>query len=185
MASLMRFRARPSVRRCINAAHILGVDKVRVFAFLRTADPMSLMPRLADIIGEMGEIAAQEKIHLLVENESSCNVATCAELAALLKLLPSPWLGINWDPLNAVQYNEAPIPDGYAKLPSQRIGNVQIKGKSILDYPEKLDWTAIFHAMDTDGYTGKYGLENHIFGPQLIENGHKAMQEILRVAAAA
>lgn len=169
------------LRHAILAAHILKTDKVRVFAFHRVREPESLLPRIAEIVGGMAEIAAREKVRLLVENEGSCNVATCAELAALMKLLPSPAVGINWDPLNGVRFGEPPFPDGYALLPKHRIGNVQIKGRSILSGPQRLDWTAIFDALDRDGYEGQYGLETHIFGEGQIQASHDSMKEILRI----
>ncbi|MCP5117939.1 MAG: sugar phosphate isomerase/epimerase [bacterium] len=169
------------LRRAIAAAHILGVDKLRVFAFFRVEDPVSLLPRVSEIIAEMGEIAASGNVQLLVENEASCNVATCAELAEMMRLAPAKSIGINWDPLNGTRFQEDPLPDGYRKLPKERIGNVQIKGKSILDYPEKLDWAAIIRTMVADGYQGKFGLETHIFGEKQVYYSHESMKEILRV----
>ena len=85
-------------KQAFRAAHILGVDKIRVFTFLRTAEPDKLHQRIADVIGEMAEMAAKEKIKLLVENESACNVVSCAEVAPFMKLLPEKTVGINWDP---------------------------------------------------------------------------------------
>jgi sugar phosphate isomerase/epimerase len=73
------------------------LDKLRVFTGWRGADSAAVLPRVAAIINEMAQTAAKAKIHLLVENEGACNVATCAELAALMKLAPSKWIGINWD----------------------------------------------------------------------------------------
>jgi sugar phosphate isomerase/epimerase len=171
-----------ALARAINAAQHLGVNKLRVFAFFRVEDPLALMPRIADIMGPMVELAKQEKVTLLIENEAACNVATCAELAVIAKLLPSPNVGINWDPLNGTRFNETPMPDGYNKLPKKRIGNVQIKGKSILTgYNQLLDWRSIFDTMIADGYRGKFGLETHIFGEGQIQASHDSMQEILRV----
>jgi sugar phosphate isomerase/epimerase len=62
------------------------LDKLRVFTGWRGTDPAAVLPRVAAIINEMAQTAAKAKIHLLVENEGACNVATCAELAALMKL---------------------------------------------------------------------------------------------------
>src|SRR5204863_5230092 len=87
---------RPPIRNC----HILGVDLLRVFTGTRTAEPEKLHPRIVEVLGEMELVAAKEKIHLLIENEGSCNIATSAELATLLKQLPSKWIGANWDSLN-------------------------------------------------------------------------------------
>lgn len=174
-------RRMDDLRKAINAAHILGVDKVRVFTFLRVEEPATLLPRIAEILSEMAEVAGREKVHLLVENEGSTNVATCAETAALMKLLTSRWIGINWDALNGHSRHETPFPDGYNLLPKKRIGNVQIKGKSLLKGPQWLDWAAIFRALDKDAYTGFVGLETHIFGATQIQASHDSMREILRI----
>ena len=42
----------------------------------------------------MAEVAEKEKVYLLIENEGSQNVATSAELADVMKLIPSKWVGI-------------------------------------------------------------------------------------------
>ncbi|MBI3683354.1 MAG: sugar phosphate isomerase/epimerase [Acidobacteria bacterium] len=169
--------------KAIRTARILGVDKVRVFTGWRGANPEALLPRVAGIINEMAPVAEKEKIHLLVENEGACNVATSAELAALMRLAPSKWVGINWDPLNVTAHKEVPYPDGYNLLPKKRIGNVQIKGRSVLDGPQKLDWRAIFDALLKDGYKGQVGLETHIFGDGQIQASHDSMKEILKLLA--
>ncbi len=178
-----RFERRmEDLKKAIQAARILGADKLRVFTGWRGPDPAAALPRAAGILNEMSEVAAKEKITLLVENEGACNVATCAELAALMKLVPSKWVGINWDPYNGVAHKEPPFPDGYRLLPKKRIGNVQIKGRSILDGPQKLDWRAIMDALIKDGYKGRFGLETHT-GDNRIQASHDSMREILKIAA--
>lgn len=176
-----RFNKRlDNLRQAIAAARIFEVEKVRVFTGWRGPDPMAILPRIAEILNEMAEIAAKEKIHLLIENEGACNVSTCAELVALLKMVPSKWVGINWDPLNGAA-QEQPFPQGYDMLPKNRIQNVQIKGKSVLDYPGKLDWKVIFAALAKDGYKGQVGLETHIFGDGQIQASHDSMKAILAI----
>lgn len=179
-----RFDSRmEALRRSIRAAQILGVDQVRVFAFFRVREPLALLPRIAEILAEMAGAAEREGVRLLVENEGSCNVATCAELAALLRLLPSRAIGINWDPHNGIRFKEQPLEVGYPMLPKDRIGNVQIKGKSVLpEWSQLLDWRAIFETMTRDGYRGAFGLETHIFGEGQIAASHASMREILRIA---
>lgn len=169
--------------KAIRAAHILGVDKLRVFTGWRGHDPMATLPQNAQILNEMAEVAAKEKIYLLVENEVACNVSTCAEMAALLKLVPSKWVGINWDPLNGTAFGEQPYPQGYSLLPKKRIWNVQVKGRSILDFPQKLDWQGMVAALDKDGYKGHIGLETHIFGDKLIHYSHESMKEMIKLVA--
>ena len=165
------------------AAHILGTDKVRIFTFWRVKDPASVMPRVAEVIDELAQHAAKEKIRLLVENETACNVGSAAELAALMKLTKSRQVGINWDPLNAEHSKEVAFPDGYELLPAHKIWNVQIKGKSILPGPEWMDWAAIFRRLDKDCYRGQVGLETHIFGETQVRKSHESMREILRLTA--
>ena len=169
------------LKTAIRNCHILGVDLLRVFTGTRTAEPEKLHPRIVEVLGEMELVAAKEKIHLLIENEGSCNIATSAELATLLKQLPSKWIGANWDSLNGWALKEVPFPDGYEALPKKRILNVQIKGKQLLDYPEKLDWKPVFQTLEKDGYKGKIGLETHIFGDGQVAASHASMREILRI----
>ena len=166
--------------RSIRAAHILGVEKIRIFAFTRVEDPIAVLPKVAEVFGPMIKVAEKEGVQLLVENENSCNVGTCAELAAMMKLISSKAFNLNWDPLNGYHLQEEQFPFGYNLLPKKRIQNVQIKGKSILAGPEKLDWAGIFNALEKDGYMGQVGLECHIF-ERLVEASHESLKEILRV----
>jgi L-ribulose-5-phosphate 3-epimerase len=169
------------LRKSLRAAQILGVDKVRVFNFLRVAEPQKIYPRIAEVLNEMAKIAESEHIHLLLENENSCNSVSCEETADQLKLVPSKFVGINWDAMNGMGLNEQPFPAGYHKLPKKRVLNLQIKGKTLLDYPEKLDWKQIFAALEKDGYQGQVGLETHIFGPQLFDHSHTCLNTLKRM----
>jgi sugar phosphate isomerase/epimerase len=174
-------RRMDDLHKAIRCAQFMGADKVRVFTGARVAAPVSVFPRVAETIGEMAIEAEREKISLLIENEASQNVATSAELAGVLKLIPSKWVGLNWDPHNAYG-RETSYPDGYALLPKKRILNVQVKAKGVMPAsPEKEDWKAILLALDRDGYKGKIGLETHIFDGTLIAAANASMREILRI----
>lgn len=161
-------------------AHILGTDKMRVFTFLRVAEPESVFQQTADVLGEMAALAAKNGMNLAVENEGACNVVTCAELAAFMKLMPQKNVGINWDPMNGMS-REKPFPDGYALLPKSRIWNVQFKGKSLLEPAQKLDWGAILAALVKDGYKGFAGLETHYLDGTDPEKAHLCVAEIKRI----
>ena len=178
----LRFERRlEELDQAILAARILNFDKVRVFTGSRVYDPRTMFPRIAEVLGEMARVAGEAKVHLLIENEESCNVATSAELGAIMPLVPSPWIGMNWDPQNTLEYHETPFPDGYALLPKNRIENVQFKAKGVMEGPEKLDWKAILRALDRDGYKGQIGLETHVFDGTLIAAAHTSMREMLRI----
>src|SRR5262249_3270147 len=142
----------------------------------------TMYARIAETIGgEMAAVAEKEKVYLLVENEGSQNIATSVELADIMKMIPSKWVGLNWDPHNAIG-KETSYPDGYNSLPKDRILNVQVKGKVVMQAsPEKEDWRAIMLALDKDGYKGKLGLETHLFDGTLIAAANTSMEEIMRI----
>jgi sugar phosphate isomerase/epimerase len=169
--------------KALAAAKILGCDKVRIFTGSRTADPKALYPKIVEVFTPMVQEAAKHKVHLLVENEASQNVATSAELGEFLPMLKSPWFGFNWDPNNAHSAKETVFPDGYKKLPLDRLMNAQVKARDLLpDFPnDNLPWKDIFASLHKDGYKGHIGLETHIFDGTLIPKAHLAMKEILRM----
>jgi sugar phosphate isomerase/epimerase len=169
------------LHKVIRCAQIMGCDKVRVFAGTRVDDPKTMYQRIADTVGEMSLTAEREKIYLLIENEGSQNIATSAELADIMKLIPSKWVGYNWDPHNAYG-KETSYPDGYNLLPKNRMLNIQVKGKGVMpSSPEKEDWKGIMMSLDKDGYKYKIGLETHLFDGTLIAAAHASMEEILRI----
>lgn len=166
--------------RVLALADAVGCDRIRCFGFRRVAEPRALFPRIAEEIAPLAEVAGQTRVKLLLENESSCNIVTCADIAEFSRLLPSPWFGFNWDPGNAVRVEEA-YPAGYALLPVARVGNVQVKGKGILPGgTERLDWGGILANLRRDGYPGCVGLETHT--PQRQADSHPAVRELLRLA---
>jgi sugar phosphate isomerase/epimerase len=171
-----------TLKQVIRCAHIVECDKIRVFAGARVAETKTMYSRIAETIGgEMAAIAEKEKVYLLLENEGSQNIATCQEMADIMKLMPSKWVGLNWDPHNA-HGKETVYPDGYALLPKKRILNVQVKGKGVMpESPERQDWKTLIQALDKDGYKGKIGLETHIFDGTLIAAAHVSMEEIMRI----
>ena len=167
--------------KAIHCAQWMGCDKARVFTGTRLADPRSAFQQVADVLGPMVTAAEKEKVYLLIENEGSQNVGTSAELADIMKFIPSKWLGMNWDPHNAYG-KETSYPDGYKLLPQKRLLNIQVKAKGVMPAsPEKEDWKAIMTALDHDGYAGKLALETHIFDGTLIAAAHASMEEILRI----
>ena len=184
MASAVRYEGRErELDKAIEAAHILGVSKVRIFTYMRAKDQTGIMQRTADDIGPLARRAHREGIELLIENENACNVASCAELVSLLKLIPDKNVGINWDPFNAENTSEKAYPDGYGLLPKKRIGNVQVKGKSLLPAYTPMDWPGIFRTLVKDGYKGAVGLETHIFGETQVQMSHESIKELLRLVA--
>lgn len=174
-------RRMEDLQRVLELAEGTGCKMIRCFAFRRVADPLPLLPRIAEMITPMVEVCAKAGVRLLLENESSCNVNTCAEIAAIAPLIPSSWFGFNWDPGNAAHVETA-YPDGYEKLPVERIGNVQVKGKGILPGgSDPVDWARILPRLHRDGYTGCIGLETHT--PNRQADSHIAIRELIRMVS--
>jgi sugar phosphate isomerase/epimerase len=65
-------------------------------------------------------------------------------------------------------------------IPKDRLGNVHIKGRSVLSGPQRMDWKTVFRALERDGYQGQIGLETHI-KESLIESSHASMREMIRL----
>ena len=164
----------------IRASQAFNCPMLRIFTFTRVEEPESVFPRVAEVIGEVAAVAEKEGIRLLIENEASQNAGTSAETAKLLKLLPRN-VGVNWDSLNGLPLGEKTFPDGYESIPKDRMWNVHVKGKSLLDYPEHQDWPAILTALEHDGFTGRLELETHIFGDGQVAASHASMKEIMRL----
>jgi L-ribulose-5-phosphate 3-epimerase len=160
------------LERAFARAKDFGTDKVRIFAFLRVADPNTVFDRVAKELDRTAETARKEGIHLVLENEFSCNVATGKESAAMLKAVKSPALGLNWDPGNAFATGEKkPYPDGYDALDKKRIWHMHLKDAQ--DAPNKdgyvwrpigggsIDYLGQFRALLKNGYEGTISLETH------------------------
>jgi len=178
-AALFRNRL-DMLKRTIDVAHGLGTREIRVFSFWRVTDPTPHFPKIADVLAEMADIAAKENCRLLIENEGSCNVATSAETAEILRLVPSKGLGLNYDPQNSMPIEAQPFPEGYAKLPKNRIGNVHVKAEGLFGPKRPLDWGAIMHAMLSGGYIGRFSLETHRgHNSDNVKASHQCMEKMI------
>ena len=80
---------------------------------------------------------------------------------------------IVWDPANALVAGETPFPDGYEKLPQDRIVHVHAKdcdmrtGKPAWGPlgTRHIPWKAQIARLLKDGYNGHISLETHWPGP--------------------
>jgi sugar phosphate isomerase/epimerase len=177
-------RRKDDFSHAVAAAQTLGVDKLRVFTGARVANPETAYPKIVQTIQELIPLAENAKIRLLIENEPTQNIGTCAELKAIMELLPSTTIGFNWDPQNAQALHETPWPGGYALLPKSRMLNAQIKAEGLLDGPNHLDndlnWRAILDAMQKDGYQGQISLATETFDGT-FEKAGDAMREVMHI----
>ncbi|MBX3738776.1 MAG: sugar phosphate isomerase/epimerase [Candidatus Didemnitutus sp.] len=158
-------------RRSIEIAQTLDAPLLRVFTFLRDKRALS-DARTREIAEHLNQLAEQlpPRMALGVENEASCQVATAAETARLFELLPSPRIGIVWDPCNVLYVPGPPssIHEGFAAI-APRVIHVHAKdaaraGATAVAAPlgtGDVDWPGEFRALTAAGYDGPVSLETH------------------------
>ena len=115
------------LERSSDLALTLATDRVRCFDFWRLDDPKPHREAINHKLRDAAERAAKKGLVLVLENEPSCNTATGAEAAELLRAIQTTSLMLNWDPGNAASVGEKAYPDGYAALPKDRIGHCHCK----------------------------------------------------------
>ena len=115
------------LKRAMDRAHAFGTEKLRVFAFYRVAEPEAHFPQIAEELSKAAELAHRGGMRLVLEDEGTCNVASGHELAKMLRLVPAPNFGANWDVGNGLSLGEASYPDGYATLDKKRIWHMHLK----------------------------------------------------------
>ncbi|PYT61208.1 MAG: sugar phosphate isomerase [Acidobacteria bacterium] len=185
------------LERSIGVAKALGCNRIRCFDFWRLEDPQPFRAAMDEKLRDTARAVAPSKISLLLENEFACNTATGAEAARTLQAVPSTNFLLNWDPGNAAYRGEKAFPDGFEKLPKERIGHMHCKdvmrkadgsyewaamGRGIIDYAGQ------FRALLKAGYSGTMSLETHWRGAGSAEESSRqsmaGMKELLRAAGA-
>jgi len=179
-------------------ARAFGTDRVRIFDFWRLDDQTPYRAAMDDKLREAADKAAKKNIILILENEFACNTATGAEAARTLDAVKAKNFMVNWDPGNAAMRGEVAYPDGYNKLPKERIGHVHCK-----DIQKKangngqewaamgrgtIDWVGQFRALKQQGYHYATSLETHWRGAGTPEESTRqswaGMKEELEKAGA-
>src|SRR5216683_1530061 len=147
---------------------VLHVDRIRIFDFWRLEDPKPYRE------------AMDQKL---------------IEAARTLAAVRSPNFKLNWDPGNAASRGEIAYPDGYSRLPKDRIGYMHCKdvvrgtdgkyqwmkmGGGIIDYLGQ------YRALKKAGYRGTVSLETHWRGAGTPEESTRqsmaGMKDLLRRA---
>ena len=159
--------------RAFEIAEKSGAKIVRVFSYWRTVQPEKCFDRIVAALRVLAEEASNHDLIVGLENEHACNIATGAETAPVLDALEHPNLKVVWDPANALVSGEKPYPDGYEKLPPERIVHVHAKDCFVTDHKPTfgpvgemgIDWKGQIQALIRDGYRGWISLETHWAGP--------------------
>jgi len=159
--------------RAFEIARRTGAKIIRVFSYWRTVRPEECFDRVVEALRQLADQAAEHDVIIGLENEHACNIATGAETGRLLAALEHPNLKVVWDPANALVSGETPYPEGYGKVPTNRIVHVhakdcQVEGHKPLWGPlgeGAIDWQGQMQALVRDGYRGWISLETHWGGP--------------------
>jgi sugar phosphate isomerase/epimerase len=157
------------LERCIELARKFSTERIRCFDFWRLDDPAPHRKEINDVLRKAADKAGQNGLLLVLENEFECNTGTGAEAAQTLAGVPSPSFMLNWDPGNAARLGEVAYPDGYNRLPKDRIGHCHVKDVAKTDHGLEwaamgqgtIDWAGQFAALKRDGYRQAVSLETH------------------------
>ena len=154
-------------------AEMMGAKIIRVFSYWRTVEPRQTYPAVIEALNWLSEKAAARGLIIGLENEHACNISTAGDAAEILAAVEHRNLQLVWDPANALCSGENPFPEGYAKLPKDRIVHVHAKdchmdGHKPVWGPlgtRAVDWKGQIAALLADGYQGWLSLETHWPGP--------------------
>lgn len=159
----------------IERAVAIGAPAIRVFSFWRTTNPAEMIEPAAEHLTRAAGKAAKRGIALYVENETSCNVASGREVAALFARCKHPNVFLNFDAANVLGVGGAPYPDDYGLIPPGKIRHCHVKdGRP--DGKGKYQWTAVgqgvvrypelIRALLKDGFDGMLSVETHYSHPE-------------------
>ena len=174
---------------CISLCKAFNTDRIRCFDYWRLDDQRPYRAAINAKIRLAAERCAKDNIILLLENEMSCNTATGAEAAEVLKAIPNQNFMLNWDPGNAAAIASTPYPTGYQLLPRDRIGHCHCKDV-VRKHDDEYDWAPVgsgivdwvgqLQALQRDGFRYGLSLETHWRGAGTPEASTRASMNGLK-----
>ncbi len=170
--------SRKALPRVIEIIKFFGADRTRVFGYLGSPKVSDEHWRvLVDDITRFVDMAKQDKIEVVIENEAGSPVSTWKNTLRILEDIKDPYFKLLLDPGNYFMAGEIhPVECYDAVVP--RVGHHHIKdgagqwfwkhytvvGKGKLDYPGYFEyWTR-------KGFEGYYSLETHILKNRRVQS---------------
>lgn len=158
------------IRRASTIARELDTNMVRCFSFWRLGDdPTPYWQEMLDLYQMAVEIAAEEDIVLVMENDFECNLGSGELATKMIADVNSPYLRLLWDCGNAVFVGEEAYPHGY-EVSKPYIGHVHVKDAVVDEKTGEPRWVELgsgevdmlgqLKALKRD-YDGVVSLENH------------------------
>jgi sugar phosphate isomerase/epimerase len=182
------------LERIFRFAHFFGTPHVRIFSYWRVETPETVFSIIRDRLSNAAELAAQNGIVLLLENEHACNIGTGAELGRMLREVNSPSLRGIWDPGNALMLGEVPYPDGYHEIAGM-CPHVHIKDARRTSLTGRFEWVPVgegsidfkgqFKALRQGQFSGTMSLETHYRRPDgnKVESTRASLDGLLKLLA--
>lgn len=162
---------RALIRRAAHVGRRLHTHLVRCFSFWRIGeDPLPLWADLLTQFQMAVQVAAEEDVVLVMENDFECNLGSGELAARMIEAVDSPHLRLLWDCGNAYFVGEEPYPGGYERS-KHLIGHVHVKDAAPDDETGKPRWVRLgtgqvdilgqLQALKDNGYRGVVSMENH------------------------
>lgn len=140
----------------MEGAHKVGAHNIVSFGFRRPKNRPGhdrLPGWCVEFMHECAERAYADGLRILLENHSSCYVATTDHLIELCEKIDSPGLGINWDLYNSWVHGRGFVPADWMKL-APRLGQIHLKDgrRGALDFERtvlgegELEWRDVLSA---------------------------------------
>jgi sugar phosphate isomerase/epimerase len=179
-ASVLHADAKNDIERAIHVATVVGAGGIRISSGKRVADASAALPDFAKSLSDFIPMAEAAKVRLLIATDATQNVGTSSEAKALLELLPSKAVGLDWVPAETLKLGETPWREGYAILPKARIFHVTAQPADFSDGASFLNWRAILEGLQRDNFTGEVGLETGS-GGGAFQKADEPMRDLLHV----
>lgn len=175
-------KSRENLERAIEITKRLDATRTRVFGYLHPISFLSLLfspdfpevsekqwQMLVDDITAFVDMAKQEKITVVIENEALALVNTWETTIRILEDIDDPYFKLLLDPGNYYFAGETHSPEKYTSI-KDRVGHHHIKdGTKTLGIKHftvvgkgNLDYESYFNAWKATNYTGFYSLETHV-----------------------
>ena len=180
------------LRRASELAHFFDTQLIRIFSYSRVDEPEKAYPHVRDRLAKAADVAAKNRVVLVLENEHTCNVGTGKELGRLVKEINSPHLRGLWDPGNATVLGEVPYPDGYRAVRGV-FAHMHVKDVKKDPATGKLIWAPVgggmidyrgqFKALRHDEYNGTMSLETHYRRPDgnKLESTRESLAGLVKI----
>src|ERR1044072_4214162 len=110
------------LERGLELARAFNTDHLRCFDFWRLEDQKPYRAAIDEKLIEAATQAGKHGVTLVMENEYACNTATAVEAALRLAAVRLSSSKLTWIPGSSAFCAEVPFPDGYHRIPKNRIG---------------------------------------------------------------